>query len=460
MAMPEEHPHACKSTDKKKVRTFIENFTAVHGLLDPGRDLRGAKGRLNVYLPTIMNDKSMHRIYEKSMTLEGLEPVKYHTFRRLWIENFPHLVFSRTKSDLCMTCEENKKLMNASIAFGDEEYTLDCLMRAREHIIAAKKERDDYRASIQVSKESYTNAPSEGTTHLVQDSAMHYSWDFAQQLPFPYEDHHVGPIYFKSPRIAQLFGMCCEAIPQQINDLIDEADFPGKGADTVISLLDHFFDNDGLGEDHALLTADNCVGQHKNNAVIQSLMYRVLTGKHTSMTLSFMLVGHTKFSPDGYFGLIKKRYRRSKVYTYDHVVDVINSSTTGGCNTCQGYRDSQGNEVIQFRKWTAWLGQRCKKLPGITRYQHVHINPNTPGEITVKESVDAKEKTCVLLKKGAGRFDNGGPPVHPTKVLPPQRQWYLYDMIRPHIPTEADQESTAPKPKVPKPKAKIKQPDV
>ena len=454
--------HACKPMDKRKVKAFIKNFSVVHGLPDPGRDLRAAKGLLKVYLPTIMNYKSVHRIYEKSMNLGGSDPVGYQTFRKLWIENFPHIVFSRTKSDLCMTCEDNKKLINASIAIGDEEYKLDCLMRAREHLIEAKKERDYYRASIQISKESYDSAPPNGTANLVQGSAMHYSWDFAQQLQFPYEDHQVGPIYFKSPRTAQLFGICCEAIPHQVNYLIDEADFPGKGADTVISLLDHFFDNYGLGEEHVFLTADNCVGQNKNNAVIQYLMYRVITGKHKSINLSFMLVGHTKFSPDGYFGLIKKRYRRSKVYTYDHLVNVINLSTTGGFNTCQRYRDSQGREVFQFRKWSTWLGKIFKKLPEITRYQHFRTDENALGEIAVKMSVDAKEETFALLKKKADRLDEKLgklPPVHPIKDLSPKRQWYLYDMIRPHIPTEADKESTAPKPNVAKLKAKKKQPD-
>ncbi len=446
--------HACKPMDKKKVKAFIENFAVVHGLPDPGRDLRAAKGRLKVYLPTIMNYKSVHRIYEKSMNLEGFDPVKYQTFRKLWIEHFPHIVFSRTKSDLCMTCEDNKKLINASVAIGDEEHKLDCLMRAREHLIEAKKERDYYRASIQLSKESYAN---DGTANLVQGSVMHYSWDFAQQLQFPYEDHQVGPIYFKSPRTAQLFGICCEAIPQQVNYLIDEADFPGKGADTVISLLDHFFDNYGLGEEHVLLTADNCVGQNKNNAVIQYLMYRIVAGKHKSITLSFMLVGHTKFSPDGYFGLIKKRYRRSKVYSFDHLVDVINSSTTGGFNTCQRYRDSQGREAFQFRKWSTWLGKIFKKLPEITKYQHFRTDVNALGKIAVKESIDAKEETFALLTKKVDRFDaklRKGPPLYPSNDLSPQRQWYLYDMIRPHIPTEVDKDSTAPKPKMAKPKAK------
>lgn len=140
--------HACKPADKRKVRIFIENYTVVHGLPDPGRDLRAAKGRLKVYLPTVMNYKSVHRVYEKSMEIQNSIPVKYQTFRRLWIENLPHIVFSKTKSDLCMTCEDNKRLINASIASGDEEYKLECLARAKEHLLAAKKKRDYYRASI------------------------------------------------------------------------------------------------------------------------------------------------------------------------------------------------------------------------------------------------------------------------------------------------------------------------
>ena len=59
--------------------------------------------------------------------------------------------------------------------------------------------------------------------------------------------------------------------------------------------------NHGLGEKYAYLTADNCVGQNKNNAVLQYLIYRTLVGLHDKIWISFMLVGHTKFAPDGYF---------------------------------------------------------------------------------------------------------------------------------------------------------------
>ena len=54
-----------------------------------------------------------------------------------------------------------------------------------------------------------------------------------------------------------------------MNYLVDEAVDSGKGANTVVSLLHHFFDHHSLGEVDVELHADNCVGQNKNNTVLQ-----------------------------------------------------------------------------------------------------------------------------------------------------------------------------------------------
>ena len=97
--------------------------------------------------------------------------------------------------------------------------------------------------------------------------------------------------------------------------LIDEAENPGKGADCVISLLHHYLAQHNHGEKFVYLHADNCVGQNKNNASVQYLVWRVLNGYKESIELSFMPVGHTKFSPDCYFGLFKKAFRHSSAST-------------------------------------------------------------------------------------------------------------------------------------------------
>lgn len=51
--------------------------------------------------------------------------------------------------------------------------------------------------------------------------------------------------------------------------LIDEAEEVGKGANTVTSLVHHYFLHWGYGENDVILQMDNCVGQNKNNTVIR-----------------------------------------------------------------------------------------------------------------------------------------------------------------------------------------------
>ena len=54
-----------------------------------------------------------------------------------------------------------------------------------------------------------------------------------------------------------------------MNYLINEEFDTGKGANTVVSMLHHFLEHHTLGEEEVELHADNCVGQNKNNMVIQ-----------------------------------------------------------------------------------------------------------------------------------------------------------------------------------------------
>ena len=57
-----------------------------------------------------------------------------------------------------------------------------------------------------------------------------------------------GPIFFLTPRKSGISGVCCEALPQQVNYLIDEGMATSKGSDAVISYLHHFFATHGLGK--------------------------------------------------------------------------------------------------------------------------------------------------------------------------------------------------------------------
>ena len=459
--------HACLQKDKDDIETFIINYAAAHGMPDPGRDLRHGKGRLRILLPSILSYTSVHRSYELSLQSQSKPFVGYRTFMRCWQEVCPHIVFSKPRTDLCMTCENFKKEINKLATNLDERrddekskvYSL-----ALEHIEDAKKERTYYRACSKLAEEHYLklglrNIPKKPIKPNSRSIMQHYSWDFAQQLHYPYEDQQVGPIYFKTPRKAQLFGVCCEGIPRQTNYLIDEADFPEKDANTVISLLDHFFAHHGLGEKYACLTADNCVGQNKNNAVLHYLIYRVLAGLHDNIELSFMIVGHTKFAPDGYFGLIRKSYRQSNIYTYKDLVQTILNSSKNGHNTCQPSRKYEASVNLKhpiYRDWSSWLLKFFRKLPDITAYRHFKIIKNKPGVVFLKKTIDSDEVEVQLLIKKEVPFGKNRAFRYPPKIYPKglslERQWYLHDQIRMHIPDERDKDMTCPKPKQSKPK--------
>ena len=70
------------------------------------------------------------------------------------------------------------------------------------------------------------------------DTVIHYSFDFAQQIHIPSSPMQPGPIYFKTPHKCGIFGLMCEAVPQQVNYLTDEASDFGKGANGTIIILD------------------------------------------------------------------------------------------------------------------------------------------------------------------------------------------------------------------------------
>ena len=144
------------------------------------------------------------------------------------------------------------------------------------------------------------------------------------------------------------------------------------------------------------LHADNCVGQNKNNASIQYLVWRVLNGYEESIELSFMLVGHTKFSPDHYFGLFKKVFHRSSVSTLAEISAVAERATSSGQIVPQVIRDVAGKKLVIFYQWSTYLCQFFCTIPNITSYHNFKVSAD--GTVTVKQYSDSSEEKIKLLK--------------------------------------------------------------
>ena len=60
---------------------------------------------------------------------------------------------------------------------------------------------------------------------------------------------------------------------------------------------------------------------------MQYLAWRVLVGLNKKITLSFLIVGHTKFSPGWCFGLFKQAFCRTIIGCLDDIAQVVEEST-------------------------------------------------------------------------------------------------------------------------------------
>lgn len=91
---------------------------------------------------------------------------------------------------------------------------------------------------------------------------------------------------------------------------------------------------------------------------LQYMAWRVMTGLHQRITLSFMLVGHPKFAPNWCFGLFKQRYRCTFVSSLNDVANVVNSSAD--VNVAQLVGTQEGEPIVSAYNWASLLGDHFR----------------------------------------------------------------------------------------------------
>ena len=332
---------------------------------------------------------------------------------------------------------------------------MQTIQQAELHLLDVTTERSVYQGALEKAKLSVvpyftkdgTFSPPPPAAKRQANStpiSAHYSFDMAQQVFYPNDPLQPGPMYFLTPRKCAIFGVCCEALPRQVNYLIDEAVDVGKGSNAIVSMLHHFFAHHGLGEERVHLHADNCGGQNKNSTMVQYLAWRVMTGQHQAITLSFMIPGHTKFSPDWCFGLLKKKYRRSKVGGLTDLVGVVNESASVNVAQPTGLED--GRVLVTTYDWQHLFNTFYTKVKGIKKLHHLRFDSAFPGYIFTKERAGSTEEKRSLLKVSSWSpsVDELPPVLHPSG-LSNQRQLYLFEKIREFCPEDL-KDITCPRP--------------
>ena len=174
------------------------------------------------------------------------------------------------------------------------------------------------------------------------------------------------------------------------------------------------------------------------------MMYRILCGLHDEIKISFLPVGHTKFSPDWCFGLLKRHYKRTKVGCLDDIVRAVNDSATP--NVAQLVGTQNGEVIVPMYDWGKFFEDKTVKtaLKGITQMHHFWFSRDFPGKVKVRNSTTDSWRTINLLKDTSWR-----PSDFPEQLVPHgltlERQWYLFDKIREFCPEQC-QDLVCPKP--------------
>jgi hypothetical protein len=453
--------HALPATAVNGVVDFISNYAAIHGLPDPGRLRRNTR---EVLLPRSDTYISVWQLYKEGLreSRPEVKMVGYDSFRMIWKHALPHIKFQGPRSDLCDLCDELK----TSMKWATSHEQLQQIMTAYEnHYHQADVARTYYHQQIQEAEQSWLALSAKTRARIMshlstmgrsqvqpacsRNLKMHYAFDFAQQVFYPYSNQQRGKAFFKVARKCHIFGVCAEPLPRQVFFLIDESEIIGKGSRVVISLLDAFFRLHGLGEREASLHADNCTGQNKNNYVIWYLMWRVMNGLHRRIHLSFMVPGHTKFAPDRYFGLFKIRYRRSTIDDLEDVVRCVNECTTDSKAVAQVYGEHLGlPKEFEYRCWDSYLATYFKPVDSLLNYNYFGFDAAKPGCIELRVAPDDIPLEVNILKRKHTRFASEIEP--PKEILPEgltlERETYLYKEIRGFVRNPKKRDRTCPYP--------------
>ena len=131
---------------------------------------------------------------------------------------------------------------------------------------------------------------------------------------------------------------------------------------------------------------------------MQYLAWRVLTGLNNRITLSFLIVGHTKLSPDWCFGLFKQVFRRSKVGCLDDIARVVEKSTV--VNHAQLVGTQDGEVIVPTYDWAQFFDQpfRQKALKGIKALHHLTFTRSHRGSVFVRDRVSSSERKLNSFK--------------------------------------------------------------
>ena len=163
-----------------------------------------------------------------------------------------------------------------------------------------------------------------------------------------------GSTYYLQKLSHDIYGIVNHATNSSVVYLLDERIGP-KNTDHTISYTMHYISNlpDWVRRVHLFL--DNTCSTNKNFYLMGWAWEMVQQGQLDFFRVSFLVAGHTKFSPDLLFSKIAKTYNSRDVFsTAELKADVI-----------AHYADVTEDDGSIVRVWREPVAKKFSKMPGI-----------------------------------------------------------------------------------------------
>ncbi|VDI57028.1 Hypothetical predicted protein [Mytilus galloprovincialis] len=154
----------------------------------------------------------------------------------------------------------------------------------------------------------------EGQPPLSFEGSMRYSFDYAQHIHYPHYAHQVGPLFCKTPRKCQCFGVCAEGPDHRYFTSLMKVKKLERVPIVILTCYTTILNISHMRKQQSNFTWTTV--QCRTRITLYG-MWRVLTGRHNSVEFSCTEAGHTKFHPDWHFGLwmVKWRHYSAKSIT-------------------------------------------------------------------------------------------------------------------------------------------------
>ena len=164
-----------------------------------------------------------------------------------------------------------------------------------------------------------------------------------------------------------------------------------------------------------------------------------------------MIVGHTKFSPDWCFGLLKQRLRRCEYNCLNDIAREVENSAD--VNSAQLIRTQSGEQLVPTYNWANYFHPYFRPFQNIKQYHHFKF---TPTAFTVKKYSNHESLDFHILRTNWTPSFTELPQIIIPAGLSEERKIYLYNNIRPFCREEL-RDSVFPKPPLVTPHLNISQ---